>query len=105
MGLLSPRKLYLTPEEFDTLGEMGLQQANGSLSTTEFVNAVTGLTGVGQSVLLRHRWEVVVKNEVTQRCGRNWQTRGNLKRRMEMNDKAKVAAAHERALESLRVKT
>lgn len=103
MGLTSPRKLYVTWEEFDELSKLGLQQMNGVLSESEFVKAVGELLNLGESILLRHHWEVKAVNELTQRCGRNWATRGNVRDTMDRNNKDKVEAARKRAIESLKL--
>jgi len=103
MSLLSPRKLYVTWEEFDELSKLGLQQMNGVLSDGEFVKAVGKLLNLGESILMRHCWDIKAMDDVTQRCGRNWAVRGNLRDTMRRNDKDKVEAARKRAIESLKL--
>lgn len=102
MSLLSGRKLYVTAEEHDKLAHFARQYDEGHLSEEMFLDCIDALIDVSPSVLLRHRWYVEVVQEVTRRCGRNWQTRGNLRRMMDRNDPKKVADAKRRALNSLR---
>jgi len=104
MGLLSPRKLYVTQEEHRSLAAIGQDQAIGRIDEQQFVQLVHDLLGINYDTLLRHRWEVVVVEKVVKRCGRNWATRGTIKDRMARNNKEKVADAKRRATESLKVK-
>lgn len=104
MSLLSPRKLYVTQEEHQSLVAIGQDQAIGRIDDQQFVQLVHDLLGISYSTLLRHRWDVVVVEKVDKRCGRNWATRGTIRDRMDRNNMEKVSDAKRRALESLKVK-
>lgn len=102
MSLLSPRKLYVTQEEFQSLSAIGQDQAIGRIDDSQFAQLVHDLLGINYDTLTSHRWEVVVVEKVTRRCGRNWATRGTIKDRMARNNRERVSDAKRRALESLK---
>jgi len=103
MSLLSPRKLYVTQEEFVSLSAIGQDQAIKRIDDEQFVQLVHDLLSINYNTLLHHRWEVVVVEKVVKRCGRDWTPRRSIKDRMDRNNRERVADAKRRAIESLKL--
>jgi hypothetical protein len=76
-----PRRLYVTPEEFETLQQLcgKAELWRGAFAGTDerLVWEVAKLLDVGVDLLKQHTWHVeVVEGGVNQRVGRNWNPRG-----------------------------